>query len=404
MTTTKRGGLRHTRRAVLAAAATTGTSLAFAIKAPSVLGQPAPVRIGVVNTFTGINAIPADTNLKGMTLYFDRIGWSVAGRKIELIKEDDQFNPQIGLQKVRKLVESDHVDLICGPQASNVAVAVRNYCKESKTLMLVWAGTDSITWERIPFLFRPGLTSWQLSTPMADWIAANVAKEVVLAAADFAAGHDVMRTFKDGFGGKGGKVLKEMYPPLGTGDFSPYLTDILSIAPPVVYAFFTGTDAVRFVQQFAKLGLRAKTRLTGFAPLTDGSTITAQADTAIGVVTPQIYVDSLDTAENKSFVAAYRARYDAFPDTYSTYGFDTARVIASALMETKGDTANKDQLRDAIGKVAFASPRGPFRFDPVTHNPIQNVYITEVAQSEGRLAQKVIATMENVRDPSQKPD
>jgi branched-chain amino acid transport system substrate-binding protein len=308
MARARRGGPNHSRRAFLASAATAGTSLAFAVKAPSVLAQPAPLRIGVVNTFTGVNALAADTNLKGMTLYFERIGWTVAGRKIELIKEDDQFNPQIGLQKVRKLVESDHVDLICGPQASNVAVAVLNYCKESKTVMLVWAGTDSITWERIPYLFRPGLTSWQVATPMAGWITENVTKEVVLAGADFAAGHDVMRTFKEAFVPKGGKVLKEMYPPLGTGDYSPYLTDILSIAPPAVYAFFTGTDAVRFVQQFAELGLRAKTRLTGFAPLTDGSTLPAQGDTAIGVATSQIYVDSLDNAENKSFVVVYRRR------------------------------------------------------------------------------------------------
>ncbi len=261
MTPTGRSRLQRSRREILAGAVATGTTLAFAAKAPAVLAQPAPLRIGIVNTFTGINALAADTNLKGMSLYFDSIGWTVAGRKIELIKEDDQFNPQIGLQKVRKLVESDHVDLICGPQASNVAIAVhRITAATSKTaaVMLVWAGTDSITWERIPFLFRPGLSSWQVATPMAGWIADNVAKEVVLAGADFAAGHDVMRTFKAAYGPKGGKVLKEIYPPLGTGDYSAYLTDILSIAPPAVFAFFTGTDAVRFVQQFAELGLRRK--------------------------------------------------------------------------------------------------------------------------------------------------
>jgi branched-chain amino acid transport system substrate-binding protein len=394
---------RPTRRKFIADAALAGSTIAFVAKAPSVLAQATPVRIGVVNTFTGINALSADTNVKGMTLFFDKIGWTVAGRKIEVVQEDDQFNPQIGLQKVRKLVESDHVDLVCGPQASNVAMAVLNYCKESKTLMLVWAGTDALTWDRVPFLYRPGLTSWQLSTPAAEWIASNLGKDVVLAAADFAAGHDVMRTFKEGFLPKGGKVLKEMYPPLGTGDYSPYLTEIMSIAPPVVYAFFTGTDAVRFVQQFSQLGLSAKTRLTGFAPLTDGSTLPAQGDTALGVVTPQIYVDTLDTPENRAFVADYRARYNAFPDTYSVYGYDTARIIEMALTETKGETSDKERLREAIGKASFASPRGPFRFDPETHNPDQNVYITEIAKLDGRYAQKVIATVGNVRDPNVKP-
>jgi branched-chain amino acid transport system substrate-binding protein len=82
MARARRRGPNHSRRAFLAAAATAGTSLAFAVKAPSVLAQPAPLRIGVVNTFTGVNALAADTNLKGMNLYFERIGWTVAGRKI----------------------------------------------------------------------------------------------------------------------------------------------------------------------------------------------------------------------------------------------------------------------------------------------------------------------------------
>jgi branched-chain amino acid transport system substrate-binding protein len=392
--------LSTSRRSFLAGAAGT----AIGIQAPAVLAQSArPVRLGILNTFTGINAAPSDSNLKAMTLDFDRINWTVAGRKIELVKEDDQFNPQIGLQKIRKLVESDHVDLVCGPQASNVAIAVLNYCKETKTVILVWAGTDSITWERVPILFRPGLTSWQLSTPMAAWEYDNLAKEVVLAAADFAAGHDVMQSFKATFVSKGGNILKEIYPPLGAGDYSPYLTDIRSIAPPAVYTFFTGTDAVRFVQQYAELGLKDKIRLTGFAPVADGSTIPAEGDAALGVLTPEIYVDTLDTPENKSFVADYRARYDAFPDTFSAYGYDAARVIDMALTATGGDTSDKDKLLDAIGKVSFVSPRGPLHFDPMTHNPIQNVYIVEVAKADGRLVQKVVSTVENVRDPSIKP-
>jgi branched-chain amino acid transport system substrate-binding protein len=392
------------RRKFLAGAAAAGTSAAMALGAPAVLAQTKkPLRLGILNTFTGVNANPTVSNMKGMSLYFDKIGWTVAGRKVEIIKEDDQFNPQIGLQKIRKLVEQDHVDLVCGPQGSNVAIAILNYCKQSHTIMLVWAGTDSITWERVPILFRPGLTSWQLATPMAPWLYKNIAKEVVLAGADFAAGHDVMLEFKSAYLPAGGKIIKEIYPPIGTGDYSPYLTDILSLNPPAVYGFFTGTDAVRFVKQFKELGLSGKIKLTGFAPLTDGSTIPAQGDAALGVLCTEIYVDTLDNKENKPFVAEYHKRYNSYPDTFSVYGYDTAHVVHAALEATDGDTSNKERLIAALSKISFDSPRGPFSFDPVTHNPIQNVYIAEVAKVDGRLTQKVTATIEKVRDPSVKP-
>lgn len=391
------------RRAFLTGAAATGTVLAAGLRAPAVLAATrAPLKIGILNEFTGINAVPTDSNLKGMSLYFDRIGWKIAGRKIKLFKEDDQFNPQIGLQKIRELVESDHVDVICGSQASNVTIALLNYARQSKTFIMPWAGTDIITREGLPYLFRPSLSSWQLSTPMAGWYIDHVGKNTVLAAADFAAGHDVMSNFKSAFLPKGGKVLKEVYPPLGTTDYSAYITDIESLDPPGVYGFFTGTDAVRFVQQYAQLGLKKKIRLTGFSSLIDGTTMPAQGDAALGVITSQTYIDTLDNPANKAFVAAYRGRYKTYPDIYSEYGFVTAKILDIALTATGGDASNKDRLAEAMSKVSFEAPRGPFRFDPKTHNPIQNVYITDCVKIDGRITQKAITTIHNVRDPGMK--
>lgn len=78
--------------------------------APAILAQTrAPIRICILNGFSGALAYNSDHNFDAMNFYFDSIGRSVVGRKIELIKEDDQANPQIGQQKIRKLVESDKV-------------------------------------------------------------------------------------------------------------------------------------------------------------------------------------------------------------------------------------------------------------------------------------------------------
>jgi branched-chain amino acid transport system substrate-binding protein len=87
---------------------TAGAALASNLAAPGILAQTrAPIRLGNLNSFTGAIAYAAENNFNGMSLYFDSIGWTIGGRKIEIIKEDDQFNPQVGLQKAKKLVESD---------------------------------------------------------------------------------------------------------------------------------------------------------------------------------------------------------------------------------------------------------------------------------------------------------
>jgi branched-chain amino acid transport system substrate-binding protein len=338
-----------------------------------------------------------------MNLYLDQVGGKIAGRKVELVKEDDQANPQIGLQKIRKLVDGDKVDLVCGPQVSAVAMALLNYIKESKTFLVVsGAGNDAVTWERIPFMFRTSITSWQLCHPMGGWVYDNLGKEAVLLGTDFAAGHDTVAEFKAAYTAKGGKVLKEIYPPFGTNDFSVYLTDIRAINPPVTYNWFGGTDAIRYVEQYAEAGLMAKTRMTGFAALIDSTTIAAEGRSALGVVTSTVYTDTLDTPVNRQFVAAYRDRYKYYPDIYSDYGYVAARVIDEAVKATDGDTSDKDKLAAAMAKVQFEAPRGPFRFDPETHHPIQNVYVCEVREIDGRLANKDIATVKDVRDPGKK--
>ena len=391
-----------TRRRVLA-------GIGAGIAAAPLLGRPAiaqsspPIRIGVLNTFSKVYAFQGESNFNGLTQYLDSVGNEVAGRKIEIIREDDEVNPQVGLTKIKKLVEHDGVDFVVGPQGSNVAVALLPYIRQTKTFLLVnGAGNTALTWERMPNLFRCSISSWQISHPMAEWVYANLSKEVVLAASDYAGGRDAVETFKRAFLKMGGKILKEVYPPLGTSDYSSYLLDIKSVAPPAIYSFFAGTDAVRFVKQFTEFGLKDKITLTGYAALVDADTTEGQGTTAVGVLTANIYADTLDNPANKAFVAEYRKRYGAYPNLYSDYGFTAGRVLYETLKQTGGKTSDKDALSAAMVKVKFDDPRGPFEFDPVSHNPIQNVHVFKAIETDGRIKQQLLTTIEKVRDPAVK--
>jgi branched-chain amino acid transport system substrate-binding protein len=394
-----------TRRKLMTGAAGAGAALALNFPAPGILAQTrAAIRLGFLNAFTGGNAYVGVNSFNAMSLYFDSINWTIAGRKIQVIKEDDQFNPQIGLEKAKKLIESDKVDILAGVQASNVALAVLNFAKQKKAFYIVTgAGTDAITWDRYPYLFRTSLSTWQLSEPMSDWVYTKIAKEAVTCASDYAGGRDVIAEFKGPFTHKGGKVLKEIYPPLGTTDFSPYLTDIKSINPPVTYNFMPGADAIRYIQQYDQFGLKKTATFTGFA-LIDSLALKTLGRAALDVITTTVYTDTIDTPENKKFVPAYRAKFNAYPDYFSDYGYVAARCIDEALKATDGDASNKDKLAAAMVKVSFNAPRGPFRFDPVTHNPIQDVYVCKAAElAGGRIGNQVLGKVENVRDPGSKP-
>ena len=383
-------------------ASTAGVALSSNLAAPAILAQTrAPIRLGNLNTFTGGLAYAGAEHWDATNLYFDSINWTIAGRKVEIIKEDDQFNPQIGLQKAKKLIESDQVDLLFGVQASNVALAVLNYMKQQKAFYVVTgAGTDALTWERNPYVFRSSISSYQLSVPMADYVYNNLGKQIVLTASDYAGGHDVLTLFKGPYVAKGGTVLKEIYAPLGTTDFSPYLTDIKSINPPVTYDFMPGADAFRFVQQYTEFGLKEKMPLTGFTMIDSQTSSLGKA--GIGIISALTFIDTLDNPEAQKFTADFRAKYKTSPDLFSDYGYVGARVIAEALQMTDGDASDKDKLAEAMVKVNFKAPRGPFKFDPVTHNPIQDIYIAQVIESGDKVTTKVLSTANQVQDPGHK--
>jgi branched-chain amino acid transport system substrate-binding protein len=394
---------RVTRREILKAGTAATVALASTVSAPAILAASRmPLKIGVLNTFSGPSASTGDWNWSGINVFLDEMSNTFAGRKIELLKEDDQFSPQIGLEKVRKFVESDNVDLIVGLQGSNVALAVLNFIKQSKAFLLIsGAGTDAITWERVPYLFRSSISSWQLCHPFAEWIYDNIAKEMVVMSEDYAGGRDVAAEIMAPFIAKGGKIIKEIYAPLTVTDYSPYFTLVRSLNPPVVYNFSAGgVHAIRFVQQWGESGIKA--RLAGFAGFVDATTVEQQGRAALGVLSSTIYTDTLDNPVNKKFVAAYRNKTKEYPNLFSDYGYVSMQVIDAALRATDGNASDKDKFAEAMMKVQFQAPRGPFRFDPVTHNPIQDVYFCEEQEKDGRLVTVVIDTKKDIQAPPTK--
>ena len=394
---------RVTRREILKAGTAATVALTSTVSAPAILAASRmPLKIGVLNTFSGPSASTGDWNWSGINVFLDEMSNTFAERKIELLKEDDQFSPQIGLEKVRKFVESDNVDLIVGLQGSNVALAVLNFIKQSKAFLLIsGAGTDAITWERVPYLFRSSISSWQLCHPFAEWIYDNVAKEMVVMSEDYAGGRDVAAEIMAPFIAKGGRIIKEIYAPLTVTDYSPYFTLVRSLNPPVVYNFSAGgVHAIRFVQQWGESGIKA--RLAGFAGFVDATTVEQQGRAALGVLSSTIYTDTLDNPVNKKFVAAYRNKTKEYPNLFSDYGYVSMQVIDAALRATDGNASDKDKFAEAMMKVQFQAPRGPFRFDPVTHNPIQDVYFCEEQEKDGRLVTVVIETKKDVQAPPTK--
>ncbi len=375
----------------------------------AVLAAPAIVRadsarsfkVGAVVPMTTGQAIEGKSHLDGFKLFLDQTSWTPGGRKIELVVADDEMKPPVGLQKTRRLVENDKVDCIIGPVSSGVALAMADYLKQSGTMWICsGAGVAGLTREkRAPYLFRTSCSTWQTNHPMGEWAPDHLGRTAILMASDYSGGRDTMAEFRQPFVAKGGSVAREIYPPLGTKDFSAYFADLKAQKADFLYAFFTGADSIAFVQQYEQFGLKQVLPLSGPGFLTDPELLDAMGPAALGVTTCLHYSSALDTEVNKRFVAGFKAATGRRPSFSSEYGYVVAQVLAAALEKGGGNFADNDRFAEALIGVNLEAPRGPFRFDPVTHNVVNSAYILKVEQRNGVIDNQVLQTYRDVTDP-----
>jgi branched-chain amino acid transport system substrate-binding protein len=397
----KPGGL--SRRSLLATSgAVLGTTLwPKGVFSPAI-AQGKPLQVGVLAPLSGVYASLGTNKLNGIKMFFNEKQMTVEGTKIELVVEDDEAKPQEGLRKARKLVEQDNVDILLGVISSAIGYGLKDYVNRAKKVWITTgAAADGIFKKsnNNPYAFRSSLSVYQANEPMGSWLGDRGLKKVFVTGPDYAMGREAIVAFEKTFKVKGGERVGEVFAPLGTSDFAPFLTEIKRANPEVVYASYAGSDAVRFVQQFSAFGLQNTIKLAGYGYLVEEDTIEAQGPAAIGVYSGLNWAYGIDTPANKAFVANYRKLYNSIPTVDSVAGYVGAEVVWNAFKKLGGKVPDQEALSNAVLETKIDTPRGPISFDPETRNVIQNIYIREAAKEGSEVHNKVIATFEAVRDP-----
>ena len=159
------------------------------------------VKIGLINSYTGFVAQPADQGQKGTDLYIREHEKDLPpGVKIEILKRDDTSNPEVGKRLAQELITRDHVQLLTGIILSPVATAVAPLTAEAKVPLVLSYAAAGVSIPRLsPYVVRVTFTLWQGSYPMGKWAAEQGWKTGYTAVTDFIAGHDAEAAFSKAF-------------------------------------------------------------------------------------------------------------------------------------------------------------------------------------------------------------
>ena len=383
------------RRIVLQGMLTTGASLAT-LKMPAVLAQGAPFKIGLLTVKTGPLAQGGIQMEQGIATLMKEKGNTLAGRKVELLVADTGGSPAGAKTKAQELIERDKVNVILGPLAAFELLAITDYVRENATPLVSLAAAEDVTQRKAnPFVIRPSATSGQCSHVMGDYAAKELKlKRIATISDDFAFGHEQMSAFQRVFEDAGGKVVKKLWPPLVTPDYTPFIAQIGNVDG--VFHGFAGSNPVKFMRSYADLGLKAKIPLLAGSVGMDDALLKSVGDEAVGVISASFYSAASGSESNRRFVAAMQKDYGVLPGAYSAGMYIAGQCVEAALQKLGDNGDDRKALAEALHQISVAdTPRGSIKFDQYG-NVVGDVFVRRCERKDGQLVNTIIKTYPGV--------
>jgi len=334
------------RRTLLAGAAALAGLSALSGRA---LAQGAPIKIGTLTPLTGAGGPYGPVMVKAVKAVVDEVNAAggVLGRKVELISEDDQTNPEAGVRAARKLIDVDKVSAILGTWASSVTTAVAPLCWESKTFLATVSGADSIT--QLPhqgYLIRTQPNTTLQGRKFGEFCVAEKAKRVFFLSPQtpFAKSQfdNITEAVKKAGGETGSLIYDDKKPA-----YRSEIDEVLRFKPDaIIFGGYTPDTAVMLKDAY-RAGYGGLKVAFGYA------VNQKLVESVPAEVVDKTFTLAPSPAEgSKAYARLVKMIGVASPDPYTTQIYDQINLVLMAIA-LAGD-ASGTAIKDAVRKVSQA--------------------------------------------------
>ena len=352
------------------------------------------IKIGFILELTGPGSFYGVAAKESIELRLEEANYEVAGKSIEPIWEDSATKPATAIQKAKKLIEFDEVDLLFGTLFSDAQDAMAPYLANQDILNIAAIGGS---WELRKYgnwLVFPG-TPYVSDSPLGDYAYEQGYRTMVTLGNDYSAGYGHVAGPVDRFKAKGGTIVDQVWVPYGTSDYAPYLTALKEA--DVFFQWTVMPDLLVLLKQYYGYGVKIPLLIGEAEAVGSGqlAEIGPQVVGAKGIL--RGYSRRLDNPENHKFVAAFRTKYGRYPGQMDGFAYACMSIYLAGLEATGGD-ARLEVLRPAILKLNVDTPVGPVSFSSNGY-ALSNRYLAEVKVIDGEYVWEPFRTIEKVRDP-----
>jgi branched-chain amino acid transport system substrate-binding protein len=375
------------RRSLLQAGLALGASQAigapFVIKA---LGDE-PIKIGMVDPLTGVLSALAQSEVDGAkyaTAEINKKG-GILGRQVELLVEDSANDVGTGVQKTRKLIDRDQVDVIFGDVNSGIAYAMAQVTYEKKVLHIVPGGhTDPITGTNCKWnVFRVCNTTTMDAEAVTPQLVQKFGKKWFFVTPDYAYGHTLQDAFVKALKKAGGTYDGDMLP-INNTDFSATLIKAKAYKPNVLLNNMGGLTQINCMKQFTQFGMQNEMGLGG--ALFELESIKAcPVEAQTGWWDFEWWWNQPNVPETVKFVSDYRAATKKTPSARDWFGYVSVHSVRLAAEKAKSLEGPKmaAAMEDMELPPDVALQPGKVIYRKGDHELMPNIFVGEVHPLKG---------------------
>ena len=350
-TTTTTGSATTATTAGTSTTATTGGTATTAATGTTGAATGTPIKIGFDEGFTSFMAYDCQLADQGIKTALAMLDNQWQGHPLQYFPEDNASDPVIAVDKARKLVESDGINVMIGPIFSPSAKAVADYLGKSSgipQMSIVGQPTENLeTANGLAFIHTGFFDAHGYY--FGKYLAEKGYKTANVINYDDTPAYALTAGFEKAFVEEGGgQILSKNYIPLDVVDFSSYLSSMKPADVTVDWIF--GNGAVPFVKQLKDYGIKGAVAVPMSNNYSDAQ-LAELGDAALGMIAVDYYAWALDNAMNKDFIAAYEKLYNGEKPTPQGYG-----AWQGVMLYLKGLEAHRWRHRPEEGHPGHGEP------------------------------------------------
>jgi branched-chain amino acid transport system substrate-binding protein len=325
-----------------------------------------PVKIGFAAPLTGVNAGYGKDLENGVLLAIEeanaqkiKIGNQVAN--FQLVAEDDQADPRVGVQAAQKLVDSG-VSVVVGHFNSGTTIPASQLYETAGIPVIDPAATNPIiTGRGFANTFMVISTDAQ-NAGNAGVYAVEVTKARRIAMLDdrTAFGQGEADEFEKAVKAHGGSIVAHEYTNNQAVDFSTQLTAIKATNADLIFFGGLDTQAAGVAKRMKQLGLTAQ--LVGGGGVMDPEFIKLAGDAAEGAMAWEYGRPLSQLPGGKDFSEKFKKRFGVDILSYAPFGYDAAWAAIKAMQQAK--STSPAVYRPVLKAISFDGVTGPIAFDP----------------------------------------